>query len=436
VRARSLGSPRLGHALRVAAMSTLVIASVYVVVTVIVDTVNAERLVAQVDAHLQDRLHDAAREGSLRGPRAEIDDHDVDAAPVLLWSVSSSGHTQALSDNAPRLPRNAWLHSGAPATAQLGSTSFRLIAAPADGGWLIAGQSLAETAHVDSVLVAGEVIAGPVVLLAAFIGALVIGVKASRPIEDARRRQLEFTADASHELRTPLSVIEAEVSLALRAKRDAEQYRQALERVAGESSRLRCIIEDLLWLARFDSEPAPASAEIVDLGVLAKGCVERFRAVARARHLGLSLECHGDREPGLLAPTDWIDRLLGVLVDNACRHAGERGRVLVQVTATTSRLTLSVQDSGPGIPPEEWPRLFDRFHRATSEGTGTGLGLAIADSVVRSTEGRWRIATSSLGGANMEVSWHRLDHRNAGPNVADVSADRRQGDPAASSAKG
>jgi signal transduction histidine kinase len=99
-------------------------------------------------------------------------------------------------------------------------------------------------------------------------------------------------------------------------------------------------------------------------------------------------------------------------MDNACRHAGEEGRVRIGVTAAAGRVSLAVEDSGPGIPPEERARLFDRFHRATDDGQGAGLGLAIADSIVRSTGGRWTVGESALlGGARLEVSWRRYQPR-------------------------
>ena len=104
----------------------------------------------------------------------------------------------------------------------------------------------------------GEALAAPVLLLAMFAGSLIIGLRALSPVEHSRRRQLEFTADASHELRTPLSVINAEIGIALSAPREAADYRAALLRIQGESGRLRRIVEDLLWLARFDSAAAAA----------------------------------------------------------------------------------------------------------------------------------------------------------------------------------
>ncbi len=74
-----------------------------------------------------------------------------------------------------------------------------------------------------------------------------------------------------------------------------------------------------------------------------------------------------------------------------------------------NRVRLVVEDSGPGIPDEERPKIFDRFHRAEGQGGyGSGLGLAIADAVVRHSGGRWEVNTSPLGGARMAVSWPRV----------------------------
>jgi signal transduction histidine kinase len=403
----------VAHAVRVALVSTVLIASVYALVSVVVDVVDSHRVVAQLDGHLRERLHDAIVRGDVTRSPGKT---DVEAAPVLFWRVDASGHTSSPSDGAPRLPPGAWSRSGQPTTSLLGSIPFRLVATRVGNSWVVAGQSLSATSHETTVLVAGEAIAGPVVLLAMFLGALIIGLKASSPVEQARRRQLEFTADASHELRTPLSVIEAEVTLALTTPRDAVRYRDTLERVNAESKRLRHIIDDLLWLARFDSEPTPPRDELVDVYSIAQGCADRFGVVARSRGIELSVERHGDPEPLVVAPPDWIDRLAGVLVDNACRYAGTGGTVRLVVSAQGTRTTMAVEDSGPGIPLEERSALFDRFHRATDDGLGTGLGLAIADSIVRSTGGRWRVTDASLGGAHFSVSWHRPHFREANPD--------------------
>ena len=148
---------------------------------------------------------------------------------------------------------------------------------------MIGGQSLATTQNVESVVDRAELIAGPCVVLAMFFGALAIGLMASRPIEEARQRQLEFTADASHELRTPLTVIEAEVGLALSSPRDSQSYRGTIRRIGTEGKRLRRIVEDLLFLARFDSNPPSPSNEPVDLPHWWTRARKGLSAVARAR---------------------------------------------------------------------------------------------------------------------------------------------------------
>jgi signal transduction histidine kinase len=406
----------VGHAVRVAGVATALIAVVYVGVMVVFDAVDSHHLVSQVDAHLASRLHGidhADLAGPGPSPRVDADDeHDLDEAPVLLWRVGADGRPVAVSAGAPALPASIVPRSGAAVTADLGGQAFRLASRRVNGHLIVAGQSLAETNRVKRVVVVGEVIAGPLILAALFLGMVVIGVKASAPVEQTRRRQLEFTADASHELRTPLSVIEAEVALALRAQRSPEQYRAALERVGSESERLQHLVEELLWLARFDSEPPPPGDEPVDLGAIADTSAERFAAVARAQRIGLSVIEPDEDGPALIsAPAEWIDRLAGVLVDNACRHASDGGTVRLVVTCRGNRAALAVEDSGPGVAPEDRDRLFDRFYRATTSGSGAGLGLAIADSVVRGTGGRWRIDDSALGGALMEVSWHRAGPR-------------------------
>jgi signal transduction histidine kinase len=416
MRARRRARPHVVHALQVAVVTTVLIASVYAAVCVVFDVIDGNHLAGQVDAHLRDRLVDATHHGVLnRSPGERDDDHEVESAPVLLWKVGAAGHTEALSDGAPLLPVSAWSTSGRPTTATLGATSFRLLATRVGSTWLVAGQSLSETTHVEYVLQTGEAIAGPVIVLAVFLGALIIGLKAAGPVEQARRRQLEFTADASHELRTPLTVIDAEVDLALSTPRTARHYQETLTRVARESQRLQRIVEDMLWLARFDSEPSAPVHESVDVTMIARACAERFEAIAQAR--GITLV--GDTDvPGaqISGPPAWVDRLVGVLVDNACRYAGPDGTVHISVKVVGHRVALVVEDSGPGIAPDARPRLFDRFHRATDEGSGAGLGLAIADAVVRSTSGRWNVGESRLGGARMEVTWHRLQSRDPGPH--------------------
>ena len=400
--------PYVGHAIRVAATTTVIIAAMYVCVVVGFDLVERHHLVGQIDTRLQQRLAQAVPQPAAAGSIGDSDNaHDVDDAPVFFWRVTESGHSYALTTGAPALPASAWSPSKPSVEAQLGTGNFRLQAKRVGNDWIVAAQSLASADRIESELLLLEGIAGPVLLVAVFFGTLLIGVKAASPVESARRQQLEFTADASHELRTPLSVIEAEVTLSLASPRSDDEYRATLGRVNQESLRLREIVEDLLWLARFDSEPLPPAEEPVDVAAIATACGDRFLAVAQRNEIALLVRDEGKARPWIKAPPEWIDRLTAVLVDNACRYAGSGGTVRIGVTVSGSRVSLMVDDSGPGIAPEDRSKLFDRFHRATDQGNGAGLGLAIADSVVRATGGEWSVGQADLGGAHMEVSWRR-----------------------------
>jgi signal transduction histidine kinase len=378
---------RAGPALRVAAVATLLIACVYAIAASAVFALTSARLTGQADARLGQMLasarHDPLDLISDSGPGHDSDgdndrDNDTDDSPAYLWIIARAASggpvVAAQSESAPALPASV----------------LRTLPAPG---------------HTLHLLRDGEFVVGPVLLLAMFGGSLIVGMRALAPVEQSRRRQLEFTADASHELRTPLSVLRAEVDVALSARRPAAAYRDSLIRVRSEGERLSRLVDDLLWLARFDSEPPPPGDEPVDVATLAAGCADRFRAV------GPAVTADTGTGPALIsAPPEWIDRLMGVLMDNACRYAGPDGTVRISVKAEGGRMALAVEDSGPGVPEEQRPRLFDRFQRAEHSGSGAGLGLAIGDAIVRSTGGRWRVAASPLGGALFEVSW-RHQHK-------------------------
>ena len=418
------GDMRRSPAVKVAAVATAVVAAVYVLAVLVLNLLVSSHLTGSNDARLSTRLGTARDDPAaavtqpVTGPTAipDPDDLDADYAPIYLWRADASGAVTAHTPGAPSLPgdllRSPGAQHGAPVSATVAphGVQFRLKAERAGSGWLVAGLSLTGDAHTQNLIRDAEIFAAPFVLAAMFLGSLVVGLRALAPVEQSRLRQLEFTADASHELRTPLSVIRAEADVALSAPRDAGGYRDALTRIQGETHRIRQLVEDMLWLARSDSRPPPPGDEPVDLSTLARACADRFRSV------GPSVAAAVPDGPVLIsAPPEWIDRLAGVLVDNACRYAGPGGQVRIQVLAQGNRVSLTVEDSGPGIPPDQRPRLFDRFHRATEHGSGAGLGLAIGDSIVRSTGGHWQIGESALGGALMSVWWKHPQPRAVRP---------------------
>ncbi len=396
------------HAVRVAAVATIIVMVGYVIAAVALNILVTDHLVGNADARLQDRLKDASQQTlTLPGTSAPREHTDVDDAPIFVWSISPSGAVTSLTPGAPPLPSRAW--KAEPVSLSLGTSTFRFDAARSHGSVLVAGQSVAGTASVQSALLVAELVFGLILAVAVFAGATVIGLRASAPSELVRRRQTEFTADASHELRTPISVIEAEVNLALDRQRDPAAYRDVLERIGRESTRLRRIVEDLLWLARADDDHAGGDTGVVtDAAEVVESCVERFGVVAATHGVHLSVQRVGNGPFTVQASPDLLDRLAGVLIDNGCKFAGDAGRVEVSIRDWGNRVDLRVDDSGPGIPEDQRDAVFDRFHRASDSVSGTGLGLAIADAVVRSTQGTWSIGAAELGGARMEISWRKV----------------------------
>ena len=407
---------RRRHAVRVAGIATLVVMACYVIAAVVLNVVVTRHLLGTVDNRLSDRLEDAAKQtltlpgGSSAAPK----ESDVDDAPVFLWSVAPSGDVTSIDPGSPALPAHSW--GSGPVTLSEGTSTFRFDTLHTGGELLVAGQSVANVSNVQSTLLVAEVVFGALLAVAVFGGALVVGLRASAPSEMVRRRQAEFTADASHELRTPISVMEAEIDLALSRPRDAIAYRDVLARLGGESKRLRDIVENLLWLARADDEPLQHDPhQVSDVADVVDACVHRFAALAESHGVALQAEHHGDGPFTVHASSDLLDRLAGVLIDNACKFAGEGGRVVVSVSASGHHVELRVDDTGPGIPEEQREAVFDRFHRGSAAVGGTGLGLAIADSVVRATQGEWAIGIAGLGGARMAVRWRKAPGRRGRP---------------------
>ena len=379
---------------RVALGATLLALVVYLLACFVVDFVVVHRLDRSIDSRLATRLSQVAPTLPAGGPKGPIGSYspqfsgDFDDAPIVLWWVPDKAtYALRLDTNAPGLPISA-LRVAQPVDATVGGRAFRLAGAALSDGRLIAGTTAQEVRTALSTLLVAEAVLGPLALIVLYGAAWVIGRSAAAPVERARRRQLEFTADASHELRTPLSVIEAEVGLALNVKRSAPDYRRALERIAGESKRLRHIVEDLLWLARLDSLPEAPPNEAVDVASVAEVCATRFDAVAARRGIAISVAEKGSAASAGLRPRRMARQARLRTSRQRLSLLQRGGRVDVTVSSAGERVTLIVDDSGPGIPEEDRERIFQRFHRASALPGGAGLGLSIADAVVRATGGR------------------------------------------------
>jgi two-component system OmpR family sensor kinase len=197
----------------------------------------------------------------------------------------------------------------------------------------------------------------------------------------ALETQREFVADAAHELRTPLTALRLQVQLAERA-RDPEERAGAFATLKQGLDRATHLVEQLLTLARQEPEAAQQPLARVELGGLVHEVVSELEPLAAAKSIDLGVTRN---EAGtVLAAREGLRTLLMNLVDNALRYTPEKGRVDIAAYREGGRAVLSVIDTGPGIPPEDRERVFDRFYRRVgSEAAGSGLGLSIVRNIAR-----------------------------------------------------
>ncbi|WP_107422129.1 sensor histidine kinase [Streptomyces lushanensis] len=209
----------------------------------------------------------------------------------------------------------------------------------------------------------------------------------------SEERLRHFAADASHELRTPVATVRAHAELALRHPESVpDDVRHALERIQYESERMSGLVEDLLLLARLDAG-RPLARATVDLTRLALDAMSDARAAAPEHHWLLELPS----EPVTVTGDEHrLYQVVANLLGNARTHTPPDTTVTLRIAAHEDHAELTVSDTGPGIPEELQPEIFQRFTRAdrarsrtTGEGTtgGTGLGLAIVAAVTAAHDG-------------------------------------------------
>ena len=202
-------------------------------------------------------------------------------------------------------------------------------------------------------------------------------------VQRHRETLQNFLADVSHELRTPLTSIRG-FTEALRDGIVAEEERRqrTLEIIDDEARRMLRLVEDLLDLSKIQAGQLPLRREPVDPAEILTHVAEVF--AQRAQDAGLTLEIViGEALPTIPCDFDRLVQVLANLVDNAIQHTA-RGGITLRAAAASQGVTLSVEDTGEGIPAEALPRLFDRFYRIARTGParGSGLGLAIAREIV------------------------------------------------------
>lgn len=223
----------------------------------------------------------------------------------------------------------------------------------------------------------------------------------------SRDAQRTFVADAAHELRSPLTALALQAQLAQRAA-DGPARDQALLELRGGLARATRMVEQLLSLAREEPDVADRPQAPVDLSGLARDVVTELAAVAADRDIDLGVTRQDPAQ--LVGDPDALAAMLRNLVDNALRYTPSGGRVDVAVAAEPQQFVLTVADSGPGIPPAERGRVFERFARGSrTTATGSGLGLAIVRRIAERHGGTVALGEAQQGGLLASVTFPRPD---------------------------
>ncbi|MGB3294033.1 MAG: HAMP domain-containing sensor histidine kinase [Phormidesmis sp.] len=227
----------------------------------------------------------------------------------------------------------------------------------------------------------------------ACIGWLLSGL-AMAPVRESYQQLKQFTADASHELRNPIAVIQTNVQVAL-ADPDEQFQRSQLEVVERLTRRLGKLVDDLLFLARQESGLVRVRRDHINLSTLLADVIEEQQAIAQEK--SLTLTYHAPTTDVLIqGDPDQLTRLLTNLIANAIQYTAE-GAVTVALLTPANQVTVTIEDTGIGIPPQDLSRIFDRFYRVdparSRSAGGSGLGLAIAKVITDNHQGQ--IALSS-----------------------------------------
>ncbi len=233
-------------------------------------------------------------------------------------------------------------------------------------------------------------------------------------LENADRTRRQLLADVSHELTTPLAAIRGYVeTLGMSdVPLDIPTRGRYLDIVLDETVRLEHIIGDLLDLARLEGGGGSIKMEKVSIEQLLERIQHRHEPLVREKEIRLRT-IRDPRLTTLVGDQNRLEQAMQNLVANAVRHTPQGGAVTVTAEPRADRIVFRVEDTGPGIPPDHLPRVFDRFYKvdesrsATDAPSGSGLGLSIVQAIVMRHGGSVRASNRAAGGAQFEITLAR-----------------------------
>jgi len=215
-------------------------------------------------------------------------------------------------------------------------------------------------------------------------------------LEQAFAMQKQIVQDVSHELRTPLTILKGEIEVALKKVRSRDEYQSTLTSSLEEIDRINRMVENLLFLARFDSRQFVFELKEILLTPFLEVIINDVRVLADQKDIELKSELRAD--VFVRADRGNLKRAMINVLDNAVKYTPAQGTVVVSLTKQNDRAIIRVSDTGGGIEAARLPFVFDRFYRADTAraSAGFGLGLSIAKAIVEAHRGSIEV-TSVIG---------------------------------------
>jgi signal transduction histidine kinase len=283
---------------------------------------------------------------------------------------------------------------------------FSLIAIAAGGVYISSNVSrlLGEIEDVAASITQGNYKQRARVISQDEIGRLTMTINGMAAQLDAlSQAKAQFFGKVSHELRTPLTIIKGFAVTLLRVQGLSPQIKRQVDIINKQTDNLTRLVDDMLELARLDIQQLYLNCEPINMAEIAAEVVSSYQLLAEES--GVTLRLHQESGPfDVFADGQRMKQVLGGLLDNAFKHSQAGDEIGVNLDSQDGRALISIEDTGPGIPAESLPHVFERFYQADPVRGGMGLGLAIAKELVEAHQGTIAASNRAEGGCCITVS--------------------------------
>lgn len=248
-------------------------------------------------------------------------------------------------------------------------------------------------------------------LLSAGAGYILAG-KTLRPIEISMEEQKRFVADASHELKTPLTSLQTSIEVTLRDKKlDLKLARRVLKDNLEDIEQLKILANSLLTLARYEKDTSNVAFEKINITKLLKKVKKEISPITKGTQTKINLPTQNFY---IKADREALEELFTILVDNAVKYSGKRGKISIKVKKDDGHLVVKVKDNGIGIAKKNIPHIFDRFFRVdpsrSNTTSGFGLGLSMAKRIVDLHKGTIKVESKLKRGTTFTIKLPTREH--------------------------